>query len=335
MINEFKETVRKVTEVYGPSGRETKAGQLLTDMIRPYVDEIKFDALGNAVGIRKGTSGKKVMLSAHMDQIGLIVLDIDDKGFLRFAPVGGISPEMTVGRDVVFQNGTRGVVCREQKNVTPPAALTQMFIDIGCSSREEAEAHVAMGDICVYAAHFVDMGSRVACCALDDRICCAILVEAMKKIRSPHDIYCVFTSQEEVGCRGAQAAAYWIDPDFGINLDVTASADTPECNPMPMKLGEGPTIKYKDRSAVITKPVIEFMHRVADKHGIKVQNEVLPYGGTDASAVQTTRGGKPACCVSVATRYIHSPIETADLNDCLGAVDFVCAMAEEAELPLE
>ena len=335
MMNEFKETVRKVTEVYGPSGRETKAGQLLTDMIRPYVDEIKFDALGNAVGIRKGTSGKKVMLSAHMDQIGLIVLDIDDKGFLRFAPVGGISPEMTVGRDVVFQNGTRGVVCREQKNVTPPAALTQMFIDIGCSSREEAEAHVAMGDICVYAAHFVDMGSRVACCALDDRICCAILVEAMKKIRSPHDIYCVFTSQEEVGCRGAQAAAYWIDPDFGINLDVTASADTPECNPMPMKLGEGPTIKYKDRSAVITKPVIEFMHRVADKHGIKVQNEVLPYGGTDASAVQTTRGGKPACCVSVATRYIHSPIETADLNDCLGAVDFVCAMAEEAALPLE
>ena len=335
MMNEFKETVRKVTEVYGPSGRETKAGQLLTDMIRPYVDEIKFDALGNAVGIRKGTSGKKVMLSAHMDQIGLIVLDIDDKGFLRFAPVGGISPEMTVGRDVVFQNGTRGVVCREQKNVTPPAALTQMFIDIGCSSREEAEAHVAMGDICVYAAHFVDMGSRVACCALDDRICCAILVEAMKKIRSPHDIYCVFTSQEEVGCRGAQAAAYWIDPDFGINLDVTASADTPECNPMPMKLGGGPTIKYKDRSAVITKPVIEFMHRVADKHGIKVQNEVLPYGGTDASAVQTTRGGKPACCVSVATRYIHSPIETADLNDCLGAVDFVCAMAEEAALPLE
>ena len=213
------------------------------------------------------------------------------------------------------------MVCREQKNVTPPAALTQMFIDIGCSSREEAEAHVAMGDICVYAAHFVDMGSRVACCALDDRICCAILVEAMKKIRSPHDIYCVFTSQEEVGCRGAQAAAYWIDPDFGINLDVTASADTPECNPMPMKLGEGPTIKYKDRSAVITKPVIEFMHRVADKHGIKVQNEVLPYGGTDASAVQTTRGGKPACCVSVATRYIHSPIETADLNDCLGAVE--------------
>ena len=145
----------------------------------------------------------------------------------------------------------------------------------------------------------------------------------------------MFTSQEEVGCRGAQAAAYWIDPDFGINLDVTASADTPECNPMPMKLGAGPTIKYKDRSAVITRPVIEFMHKVADEHGIKVQNEVLPYGGTDASAVQTTRGGKPACCVSVATRYIHSPIETADLNDCLGAVDFVCAMAEEKELPLD
>ncbi|MBR5751803.1 MAG: M20/M25/M40 family metallo-hydrolase [Clostridia bacterium] len=335
MINEFKETVRKVTAVYGPSGRETKAAQLLSDMIRPYVDEIKTDALGNVIGVKKGTSGKKVMLSAHMDQIGLIALDIDEKGFVRFAPVGGIDPEMTIGHDVVFENGTRGVICREEKDVTPPAKLTQMFIDIGCSGREEAEKLVSEGDICVYAAHFVDMGDRVACCALDDRVCCAILVEAMKKIRSPHDIYCVFTSQEEVGCRGARAAAYSVDPDFGINLDVTGTADTPECHPMPMKLGAGPTIKYTDRSAVITKPVIEFMHKVADKHGIKVQNEVLPYGGTDASAVQMTRGGKAACCVSVATRYIHSPIETADLNDCLGAVDFVCAMAEEAELPLE
>ncbi|MCR4621520.1 MAG: M20/M25/M40 family metallo-hydrolase [Clostridiales bacterium] len=335
MLSEFKETVRKVTECYGPSGREDRAAQLLADMIRPYVDEIRRDALGSVIGVKKGTSGKKVMLSAHMDQIGLIVLDIDDKGFARFAPVGGIDPEMTLGHDVVFENGTRGVISCEEKDVKPPVKLKQMFIDIGCSGREEAEKKIAVGDICVYAPHFVDMGERVACCALDDRICCAILVEAMKTIKSSHDIYCVFTSQEEVGCRGAKAAAYSIDPDFGINLDVTGSADTPECDPMPMKLGEGPTVKYIDRSAVITKPVIDFMHKVADKHRIKVQNEVLPYGGTDASAVQTTKGGKAACCVSVATRYIHSPIETADLNDCLAAAEFVRAMAEEAELPVE
>ena len=335
MMNEFKELVREVTSVYGPSGREQKAAALLADKIRPFVDEIVSDPLGNVIGIKRGTSGKRIMLSAHMDQIGLIVLDIDEKGFLRFAPVGGIDPEMTIGREVVFENGVRGVVYREEKEVKPPAKLTQMFIDIGCSSREEAEKHVSVGDICVYAAHFIDMGSRIACCALDDRLCCAVLVEVMKRIDSPHDVYCVFTTQEEVGSRGAKAAAYSVNPDFGINLDVTASADTPECDPMPMAMGNGPTVKYMDRSAVITKPVIDFMHAVAEKRGIKVQNEILRYGGTDAGEVQPMRGGKAACCVSIPTRYVHSPIETADLTDCLEAVDFVCAMAQEKELPAE
>ena len=335
MMNEFKENVKIITACYGPSGREKKAGGLLSDMIRPYVDEIASDPLGNVIGIKRGTSGKRIMLSAHMDQIGLIVLDIDEKGFLRFAPVGGIDPAMTAGREVVFENGVRGVIGCEEKNVTPPVKLTQMFIDIGCASREEAKEKVSIGDICVYAPHFVDMGSRIACGALDDRLCCAILVEVMKKINSPHDIYCVFTTQEEVGIRGAQAAAYSVNPDFGINLDVTASADTPECEPMPMKMGAGPTIKYMDDYTVITRPVIEFMQAVAEKAGIKVQNEVLPFGGTDAYAVQMTRGGKAACCVSIPTRYVHSPIETADLSDCLAAVEFVRAMAEEEKLPLE
>ncbi len=334
MMNEFKELVKKVTACYGPSGREKKTAELLADLIRPFVDEIKSDPLGNVIGIKHGTSGKRVMLSAHMDQIGLIVIDIDEKGFLRFAPVGGIDPEMTIGQEVVFENGVHGVIYREEKDVKPPAKLTQMFIDIGCVSREEAEKQVSIGDICVYAPHFVDMGSRVACGALDDRICCAILVEVMKKLDSPHDIYCVFTSQEEVGFRGALAAAYSVNPDFGINLDVTGSADTPECDPMPMKLGAGPTIKYMDDYSVITSPVIEFMHAAAEKHGIRVQNEVLPYGGTDTFAVQPVRGGKAACCVSIVTRYIHSPIETADLGDCLAAADYVRAMAEEKDLPV-
>ena len=334
MNNEFKDLVKELTLVWGPTGREGRAAERIAELVRPYVDEIRTDALGNLICVKKGTSGKRVMLSAHMDQIGLIVVDIDEKGFLRFAPVGGIDPEVTVCREVVFENGTRGVTYHEEKTLKgAPVKLSQMFIDIGCSTREEAEKHVSVGDICVYAPHFIDMGSRVACGALDDRICCAILVEVLKKIASPHDIYAVFTSQEEVGLRGATAAGYSIDPDFAINLDVTASADTPECDAMPMAMGEGPTVKYMDRSAVMTKPVIDFMHAVAEKHGIKTQNEVLLYGGTDAGAIQPMRGGRPACCVSVATRYIHSPVETADIGDCLGAVDFVRAMAEETELP--
>lgn len=332
-IKEFKELVKELTAVYGPTGREAAAAQLIREKVSPYVDEIRTDALGNLICLKKGTSGKRVMLSAHMDQIGLIVLDIDEKGFLRFAPVGGINPKITVCREVVFSNGVRGVIYHDEKNLKDLPKLDQMFIDIGCSSREEAQAHVSIGDICVYAPHFIDMGSRVACGALDDRICCAIIIEALKTLESPHDIYAVFTSQEEVGLRGATAAAYSVAPDFAVNLDVTASADTPECEPMPMALGKGPTIKYMDRSAVFTKPVIEFMHAVANKAGITVQNEVLRYGGTDAAAIQSMRGGRAACCVSVATRYIHSPVETADIGDCLAAVDFVKALACEAELP--
>lgn len=335
MINEFKALVRELTEVYGPTGRETKAAELLASRIRPYVDEIRTDALGNVIGLKRGTSGKKVMLSAHMDQIGLIVLDIDEKGFLRFAPVGGIDPEATICREVVFDNGVRGVTYYEEEKVQGMPKLSQMFIDIGCKTREEAEAHVSVGDICTYAPHFIDMGSRVACGALDDRICCAILVEVMKKLDSPHDVYVVFTSQEEVGLRGGKAAAYSVDPDFGINLDVTASADTPECEKMPMAMGMGPAIKYMDRSAVITKPVIDFMHRIANDRGIRTQNEILKYGGTDAGAVQPMRGGKAACCVSIATRYIHSPVEVADIGDCLEAVEFVAALAEANDLPVE
>ena len=333
-VNEFKELTRELCEVYGPTGREYRAAELIKEKLAPYADEFRTDPMGNLIAIRRGTSGKKVMLSAHMDQIGLIVVDIDEKGFLRFAPVGGINPAATVLREVVFENGVRGVIYNEEKTLKGEnPKLPQMFIDIGCTSREEAEGHVSIGDICTYAPHFVDMGCRIACGALDDRICCAVVIEVMKRISSPHDIYAVFTVQEEVGLRGATAAAYSIDPDFSINLDVTASCDTPECEAMPMRMGEGPTIKFMDRSAVFTKPVIDFMKGVAEKRGVKVQNEVLRYGGTDSGAIQPMLGGIPAACVSVPTRYIHSPVETADIRDCLGAAEFVIAMAEEKELP--
>lgn len=333
-ISEFKELTKALCEVYGPTGREYKAAALIKEKLAPYADELRTDPMGNLIAIKRGTSGKKVMLSAHMDQIGLIVLDIDDKGFIRFAPVGGIDPEATVLREVVFENGVRGVIYHEERTLKGEnPKLAQMFIDIGARTREEAEAHVSVGDICTYAPHFVDMGSRVSCGALDDRICCAVVIEAMKSISSPHDIYAVFTVQEEVGLRGATAAAYSVHPDFSINLDVTASCDTPECEYMPMRMGEGPTIKFMDRSAVFTRPVIDFMKRVAEKCGVKVQNEVLRYGGTDSGAIQPMLGGIPAACVSVPTRYIHSPVETADIEDCLGAAEFVKAMAEESELP--
>ena len=333
---EFKELTRTLAETYGPAGREDKIAAVLSERLAPYVDEIRRDVMGNLIGFKKGTSGKKVMLSAHMDQIGLIVVDIDEKGFLRVAPVGGVDPVTTVCREVLFENGVRGVVYYEDKKLSISEAKHEhLFIDIGCGTREQAESHVAIGDICVYAPHFVDMGGRITCGALDDRICCAVILEALKTLDTPHDLYVVFTTQEEVGTRGAQAAAYGIAPDFSINLDITPSGDTPECCPMPMALGKGAAIKYMDRSAVYTRPVIDFMRSVAEKNGIKVQSEILRFGGTDGGAIQRTRGGVAAGCISVVTRYTHSPVETADVADCLEAAKFVCAILAEKDLPTE
>ncbi len=331
---DFKDTVKLLACAYGPAGREEKAAAVLQEQLAPYVDDIRRDALGNLIGFKKGISGKSVMLSAHMDQIGLIVLDIDDKGFLRVAPVGGIDSEITACREVVFENGTRGVTYYEDKKLTAAnAKLENFFIDIGCATREEAESHVSIGDICIYAPHFVDMGNRISCGALDDRVCCAIILEALKELKTEHDLYVVFTAQEEVGLRGAEAAAYGIKPDFSLNLDVTASGDTPECFVHPMALGKGATVKYMDRSAVYTHPVIDFMRSAAERAGVRVQTEVLRYGGTDGGVIQRTRGGVAAGCISVATRYIHSPVETVDVSDCMEAAKLICAILSEKELP--
>ena len=333
---EFKDTVKLLACAYGPAGREDNIAALIANELRPYVDEVRRDVLGNLIGFKKGTSGKTVMLSAHMDQIGLIVLDIDENGFLRFAPVGGVSPAVTACREVVFENGTRGIVYFENKKHTVGDIKTEdMFIDIGCTSREEALTHVSIGDICIYAPHFVDMGLRIACGALDDRVCCAVILEALKTLDTPHDLYVVFTVQEEVGTRGAQTAAYAIKPDFSLNLDVTMSADTPECPVLPMKLGKGAAVKYMDRSAVYTRPVIEFMRSVAERNSIDIQSEILRAGGTDGGVIQSSRGGVAAGCISIPTRYIHSPIETVDLSDCIEAARYICALLKENELPIE
>lgn len=331
---EFKELIKKLACAYGPAGREENIASVLENELEPFGFEVRRDALGNVIGHKSGASGKRVMLSAHMDQIGLIVLDIDDNGFLRVAPVGGVSPQITVCREVVFENGVRGVTYYESKKLSIGEIKPEhLFIDIGCSTREQAASHVSVGDICIYAPHFVDMGSRVACGALDDRVCCAIILEALKALDTPHDLYVVFTVQEEVGTRGAQTAAYALKPDFSLNLDVTMSADTPECPVLPMKLGKGPTIKYMDRSAVYTKPVVDFMRGVAEREGINVQGEILRSGGTDGGVIQRTRSGIAAGCISVATRYIHSPVETVDVDDCLEAARFICALLKERELP--
>lgn len=331
----FWEMTKAVVMAYGPSGRERTAGDVIKSFIEKYSDDIYYDALGNLIALRKGTSGKKVMLSAHMDQIGLIVTDIDEKGFLRVAPVGGIGASSCLGRAFRFENGVCAVAFWEQKDVEPgKATIANCFLDIGAKDRAQVEKLVSIGDMAVYAPLWQELGDNVSCAYLDDRIGCAIAAQAFIDAKTPHDLYAVFTVQEEVGCRGAGVAAYAIEPDFNINFDVTGCGDTPKAHPLAIALGKGAAIKVMDRSVIVPVSARRFLQDCADENGIPWQSEVLPYGGTDTSGVQRSRAGVAACCISLACRYVHSAHETVSRADVQGALALTKAALAKAELPV-
>ncbi len=332
----FETMLKEMLAAYGPSGREQTVSAVIRKYVEPCCDEVYTDTLGNLVAVKRGSSGKKVMLSAHMDQIGFIVVDIDEKGFLRIANVGGILPPLSVAREIMFENGVLGVTYFETettRDAKAVATLPDMYVDIGCDTKEEAEAKVQVGDVGVYVTHFVDMGKRFASGAQDNRICCAAIAEALRDLQSPHDVYAVFTVQEEVGLRGAGAAAYAIEPDLNINLDVTLTGDTPKAPAMSVSLGKGPAVKVMDSSVIIPACVRRFMEECAAKAGIPVQKEVLSRGGTDTSAIQRVKGGILAGCISIPARYVHTPTEVTDKDDVKNTIKFLRALLAEKKLP--
>ncbi|MBQ3200869.1 MAG: M42 family metallopeptidase [Clostridia bacterium] len=328
-----KEMLKHVLSAYGPSGREETASEVIKSYVAPYADEVYNDRLGNLIAVKKGTSGKKIMFSAHMDQIGLCVVDIDEKGFLRVTNVGGVNPIISIAREVVFKNGTRGVTFFETEKGAKETTMATLFVDIGCESYEEAAAKVDIGDMCIFAGNFVEMGNKISSPYMDDRIACAALIEAFRTMKSEHDVYAVFTVQEEVGLRGAGPAAFAIEPDINISCDVCGMGDIPNCVRMSVKLGEGATVKAMDSSVIVPVKVREFLKNAADKRGIKWQNEILRSGGTDTGAAQRAGKGTFSGCVSIPTRYIHAPIETIDVRDYEAAIALLRAAAEEKELP--
>ena len=267
------------------------------------------------------------MLSAHMDHIGLAVIDADKEGFVRVCNVGGIHAPAMVSGHVVFENGVRGVVGADEKIKEEPK-VSDLYIDIGASSREEALSMVAIGDMCVMQPRVSMLGEhRMASPAMDDRIACYVLAETMLALDNcKNDIYAVFSVQEEVGLRGAAAAAYGIAPDLGIAIDVTGVGDVPNVETkIAVSLGKGAAVKIMDRSLIATPSVVELMETTAKENGISVQREVLPYGGTDAGAIQKSRCGVATGAISIPCRYIHSEAETVDLRDVRAAIDLLSA----------
>lgn len=318
------EVINKLAGAYGPSGNEKQVSALIRSILKDKVDEIREDALGNLICVKKG-SGKKFMLAAHMDQIGVIVTFIDDKGFLRFGNIGGLRPQVILGQRVVFENGTTGVIWYEENiDDIKKLKLDKMYIDIGATSREEAEGMVKLGDQAVYAADTKLQNGKIISKCMDNRIGCAILVQmALNSPKTDNEIYYVFTAQEEVGLRGARTAAFGIVPDMALAVDVTGTGDTPESKPMAVRLGAGPTIKIKDASVISHPAVKDRLIERAKSANIPYQFEIMTFGGTDAGSIHITAGGIPSGGVSVPTRHIHSSAEIVDMKDVENAVELL------------
>jgi tetrahedral aminopeptidase len=324
----MKALIKKLVEAIGPSGYEDAVREIVRQEIDSLVDEVRVDAMGNLIARRghKEPNGRRVMLSGHMDEIGIIVTHVDDNGFARFAPLGGVFPIYCLGGRVRFINGVEGVIGAEKpfsrSNVLD---LDKMLLDVGATTRENCPIRV--GDVAGFERPFLDLGDRLVAKSMDDRIGVAVMIETLRKLEStPHELYFVFSVQEEVGLRGATTSAYGVDPEIGIAVDVTLSGDTPNGIKMEVALGKGPAVKVRDGRMLSDPRLVRLMADTAEAAGLPYQLEVLTGGTTDASVMQLTRAGVIAGCVSIPSRYVHSPSEMVDYNDVQNSVALLLAL---------
>ncbi len=315
------ELIKRLTQSFGVSGNEEEIRETIINEIKNDIQEIRVDTLGNLIATKPG-KGKKIMVAAHMDEIGVMATYIDEKGFIRFSNIGGVSAFVSLGQKVKFKNGTVGAVFYEDKlEDMKNLKLSKMYIDIGAKDKKEAEKLVRIGDVACFVGDAVRQGDMVISKAIDDRSGCAVLIEAIKRLpQTDNEIYFVFTVQEELGLRGAKTAAYQLKPDIAIAVDVTDTGDTPEANLMEVKCGGGPAIKIKDRSVICHPEVKKLLEESARNINIPYQFEVLEYGGSDPGAIHISAGGVPSGAISIPCRYIHSPVEAASLEDIENAV---------------
>ena len=330
---ELIEILEALNQTHGPSGDEGGVREKIEELARPFADEIVTDTLGNLIVHKKG-AGPKVMFAAHMDSIGFIVTHIEKEGFLRVGRLGGISPKEAAYAPVRFKNGVQGVFVPEEKADFGKLKLDECFIDIGAANEAEAKTLVQVGDTCVYDGPVRVRGSRVTAPYLDDRLACAVLLCALEQIKEPaYNLSLVFTVQEEVGLRGARTAAWWVDPDICVAVDVTDVDDTPgsEKNGT-ARLGGGAAIKVMDSSVICHPQVVAKLEEIAKSQSIPIQRDIMRSGGTDAGAIQNAHYGVKTGGISIPCRYVHTPAETADLEDVQACVRLAAALIQ-AEAP--
>jgi len=334
----------EICKTPGAPGFEQKVRNLVIEQITPLVDEVSIDNMGNVYAIKRGKSDKKIMIGAHMDEIGFMVTHIDDNGFIRFHTLGGFDPKTLTAQRVII-HGNKDIVgvmaskpihvmTAEERNKV--AKISDYFIDTGLP-KEEVIKHITIGDSITREREFIEMGECVNSKSLDNRLAVFILIETLRALKDkevPYDIYGVFTVQEEVGIRGANVSALKINPDFGFGLDTTIAFDLPGAAPHEQitKLGDGAAIKIMDASTICDYRMVDFMKKTADKHKIKWQPEILTAGGTDTAGIQRmTQGGSIAGAVSIPTRHLHQVIEMAHKADIKGSITLLTACLEDID----
>ncbi len=336
--------LKRVCETAGAPGFEKQIRDLVADTIKPFVDEFHIDNLGNLIAIKKGqnVSDKKVMVAAHMDEIGFVVTHIEDGGFVRFHTLGGFDPKTLTAQRVKIHGkktipgvmGTKPVHVMSAEERKKMPETKDYFIDTG-TKKEDLEKSVKVGDPITWERELVEIGECVNCKSIDNRVSVFILIEALKKMdKIPYDLFAVFTVQEEVGLRGAGVSAHTIDPDFAIALDTTIAYDVPgaQAHEKITKLGEGTAIKIMDGSVICDYRMVEYLKKTASAHEIPWQPEILPAGGTDTAGLQRMgKSGSIAGAISVPTRHLHQVIEMAHKKDVENSIDLLVAAVGELD----
>ncbi|MCB0211172.1 MAG: M20/M25/M40 family metallo-hydrolase [Anaerolineae bacterium] len=324
----MKDLIKALTEAYGPPGYEQAVREIIQSHIAAAADSVEVDALGNLHAVKKGSGeGLTIMLAAHMDEIGLMVSYVSDKGFARFTALGAVFPDTLIGNRALFTNGAMGVINVENwpRHDNVDRAHQTLYLDFGAKSKDDMPVRV--GDVAAFQRPFVDLGEVMVAKSLDDRIGCAILIETLKQLdQSPHDVHFVFTVQEEVGTRGATTAAYKVHPDVSIAVDVTDSGDVPERKNFEVNMGAGPAIKVMDRGMLAHAGLKNWMVETADAQAIPYQMEILTLGSTDAQAMQLAHEGSAAGALSIPCRHIHTPSEMVSTSDVENAIKLLLAL---------
>lgn len=328
-LTPFHALAKRLSEAYGPSGSEESVREIVRDQIKEFVDQVRVDAFGNLIAQRRGSGNhrKKLMLSAHLDEIGIMISFIDSRGFAQFGVLGAVKPLTLLGARVQFENGTIGVIGNKEKNASQAEIeMDALFVDVRAASSENAPVQV--GDAACFTHEFLNAGDFLIGKALNNRVGCAILIETLRHLKkSPHDIFCAFTVQQQVGGRGAGAAAFAIQPDYAFVIDSAAAHDTPGASSSGIALGKGPAIKFQDEGALTSANARQLLLNAARDAHVPFQLDVTAHAHGDTMAIQAAREGAPTAILAIPMRYLNTPSEMIHYADAQHAIELLEMLA--------